>query len=142
MTGARFPGHPYDVAVSIKDAALFHPHHREESRMTGESPTGPLTLGRWQQPAALVLAGRVTPDPYPLEQILCCATCGQQFFGTHLTGGGARVYRTCCNCRPRPLPAGGGGVRGFFPTPLPRVGTPTIHGFINTPYTPLAGGGF
>ena len=52
--------------------------------MTGETTTGPLILGRWQQPAALILAGRVTPDPYPLEQILYCATCHQQFFGTHL----------------------------------------------------------
>jgi hypothetical protein len=54
--------------------------------MNGENATGTLTLGLWQQPAALILAGRVTPDPYPLEQILYCATCGQQFFGTHLTG--------------------------------------------------------
>jgi hypothetical protein len=55
--------------------------------MIGESTTGPLILGRWSQPAALTNAGFIPPDPYPLEKILFCATCGQQFFGTHLTSG-------------------------------------------------------
>ncbi len=55
--------------------------------MNDATTTGTPTLGRWQLPAALINAGRVTPDPYPLEQILFCATCSQQFFGTHLTNG-------------------------------------------------------
>jgi hypothetical protein len=71
--------------------------------MNGESTTGPLVLGRWQKPAALINAGLVPPDPYPVEKLLFCAVCGQQFFGAHI--GGTRVYRTFCDCRPGPLPA-------------------------------------
>jgi len=56
--------------------------------MTGDTPSGPLFLGRWQRPAALVNAGLVPPDPYPLEKLLFCAGCGQQFLGTHRTSGG------------------------------------------------------
>ena len=59
--------------------------------MNGETPTGPLILGRWSQPAALIVAGLVPPDPYPMEKILFCATCGQQFFGIHQPSGGASV---------------------------------------------------
>ena len=61
--------------------------------MTDETPTGPPTLGRWQQPAAN--AELAPPNPYPLEDILYCATCHQQFSGAHQTGG-VRVYRTAC----------------------------------------------
>ncbi len=56
--------------------------------MNGDTTTGPLFLGRWQQPAVQVNAGLVPPDPYPLEKLLYCAGCGQQFIGTHRTGGG------------------------------------------------------
>jgi hypothetical protein len=55
--------------------------------MNGDPRTGPLALGRWQRPAALVVAGLVPLDPYPMEKILYCATCGQQFFGTHQPNG-------------------------------------------------------
>jgi len=96
--------------------------------MNGEPTTGPLMLGRWQKPAALVNAGLVPPDPFPVEKLLFCAGCGQQFIGTHRTSGGdladstrvpdcdhfpdcvcppedPRVYGTFCHCRPGPLPA-------------------------------------
>jgi hypothetical protein len=59
--------------------------------MNGDPRTGPLALGRWQRPAALVVAGLVPLDPYPMEKLLYCATCGQQFFGTHQPSGDARV---------------------------------------------------
>jgi hypothetical protein len=97
--------------------------------MNGEPTTGPLMLGRWQKPAALVNAGLVPPDPFPVEKLLFCAGCGQQFVGAHRTGGAdladstqvvdcdhfphcadqsaedPRVYGTFCACRPGPLPA-------------------------------------
>jgi hypothetical protein len=66
--------------------------------------TEPLTLGRWQQPAALTKVGFARADPYPLQKILFCATCDQQFFGTRLADG-TRAYRSLCGCRLRPLPA-------------------------------------
>jgi hypothetical protein len=113
--------------------------------MTGENTTGTPTLGRWQQPAALILAGRVSPDPYPLEQILYCATCGQQFFGTHLTGGetcveggGTRVYRTSCDCRPQPLPASEVELRVYAETHVCAFGTDTVTGLTSTHYALLA----
>jgi hypothetical protein len=107
--------------------------------MNGESPTGtPLALGRWQQPAALINAGRVTPDPYPLEQILYCATCHEQFFGTHVTGGGIRVYRTSCDCRPGPLPASEVELRVYAETHVHAFGTDTISGLTSAHYALLA----
>ena len=136
--------------------------------MTGENTTGPLILGRWQQPAALILAGRVTPDPYPLEQILHCATCDQQFFGahqpggdtrvadgtrvpggaheaggTHVTGGahvsgGARAYRTSCTCRPGPLPASEVELRVYAEAHVLAFGTGTVTGLTSIHYALLA----
>jgi hypothetical protein len=107
--------------------------------MTGEiTTTGPMILGRWSQPAALINAGRVTPDPYPLEQILCCATCGQQFFGTHVTAGGTRVYRTSCDCRPGPLPASEVELRVYAETHVCAFGTDTVAGLTSTHYAVLA----
>jgi len=96
--------------------------------MNRDTTTGPLFLGRWQKPAALINAGLVPPDPFPVEKLLFCAGCGQQFIGTHRTSGGdladstrladcdhfpdcvcppedPRVYGTFCDCRPGPLPA-------------------------------------
>jgi hypothetical protein len=105
--------------------------------MTGETTTRPSTFGRWQQPAALILAGRVTPDPYPLEQILYCATCGQQFFGTHLAGG-VRVYRTLCACRPGPLPANEVELRVYAETHVCAFGTDTVTGLTSAHYALLA----
>jgi len=67
--------------------------------MFSATVTEPPNLGRWQEPAALIQAGLAPPDPYPLEKILYCASCDQQFFGTDRAGG-TRAYRTC---RPRPL---------------------------------------
>jgi hypothetical protein len=62
--------------------------------MNGDTTTGPLILGRWQKPAALINAGLVPPDPYPVEKLLFCAGCGQQFFGTHIAGGANRAGGT------------------------------------------------
>jgi hypothetical protein len=118
--------------------------------MNGDTTTGtPLALARWQQPAALINAGRVTPDPYPLEQILYCATCGQQFFGTHLAGGvcvegGAhltgniRVYRPSCDCRPGPLPANDVELRVYAETHVHAFGTDTVAGLTTAHYALLA----
>jgi hypothetical protein len=103
--------------------------------MNGEITTGTLTLGRWQQPAALILAGRVTPDPYPLEQILFCTTCHQQFFGTHQHG--ARVYRTCCDCRPEPLTADDVELRVYAETHVCAFGTDTVTGLTTVHYALL-----
>ncbi len=103
--------------------------------MNGDTTTGTLTLGRWQQPAALINAGRVTPDPYPLEQILFCATCEQQFFGTHQAG--ARVYRTSCDCRPGPLPANEVELRAYAETHVAAFGTNAITGLTNAHYALL-----
>jgi hypothetical protein len=106
--------------------------------MNGETTTGtPLALGRWQYPAALINAGRVTPDPYPLEQILYCATCGQQFFGTHEPGDG-RVYRTFCDCRPGALPANEVELRVYAETHVHAFGTDTISGLTTAHYALLA----
>ncbi len=55
--------------------------------MNRYTPTGPVVFGRWQQPAVQVNAGLVQPDPFPLEKLLFCAGCGQQFIGTHRTDG-------------------------------------------------------
>ncbi len=122
--------------------------------MTGEITTGTLTLGRWQLPAALINAGRVTPDPYPLEQILFCVTCGQQFFGAHLTGtrvpdgahvtdsvhqpGGARVYRTSCACRPGPLSASEVELRVYAETHVAAFGTDMVAGLTTAHYALLS----
>ncbi len=104
--------------------------------MTGNTTTGTPTLGRWQLPAALINAGRVTPDPYPLETILFCATCEQQFFGTHVAG--ARVYRTSCDCRPRPLPANEVELRVYAETHVAAFGTDTVAGLTTAHYALLA----
>ncbi len=137
--------------------------------MNDATTTGtPLALGRWQLPAALINAGRVTPDPYPLEQILFCATCGEQFFGTHLTNGsarvpdgahltngtnqpggahaiddtrvtgGGRVYRTSCDCRPHPLPANEVELRVYAETHVAAFGTNAITGLTSAHYALLA----
>ncbi len=95
-----------------------------------------LALGRWQLPAALINAGRVTPDPYPLEQVLFCATCEQQFFGTHQAG--ARVYRTSCDCRPAPLPANEVELRVYAETHVCGFGTNAITGLTSAHYALLA----
>ncbi len=126
--------------------------------MNGATTTGTPTLGRWQLPAALINAGRVTPDPYPLEQILFCATCEQQFFGTHFTSGtdqsgdhrvtdgahsthqtgGLRVYRTSCDCRPGPLPANEVELRVYAETHVAAFGTNAITGLTSAHYALLA----
>ncbi len=124
--------------------------------MNDATTTGtPLALGRWQLPAELINAGRVTPDPYPLEQILYCATCSQQFFGTHLTNGtnpasgthatgsahqtgGTRVYRTSCDCRPEPLPANEVELRVYAETHVAAFGTNAVTGLTSAHYAILA----
>ncbi len=123
--------------------------------MNDATTTGPLLLGRWQLPAALINAGRVTPDPYPVEQILFCATCGEQFFGTHLTNGtnsasgthatgsphqtgGTRVYRASCDCRPGPLPANEVELRVYAETHVAGFGTNAITGLTTAHYALLA----
>ncbi len=111
--------------------------------MNDATTTGPLVFGRWQLPAELINAGRVTPDPYPLEQILYCATCGQQFFGTHQSGGtdqpgGVRVYRTSCDCRPAPLPANEVELRVYAETHVAAFGTNAITGLTSAHYALLA----
>jgi hypothetical protein len=105
--------------------------------MTGENTTGTPTLGRWQQSAALILAGRVTPDPYPLEQILFCTTCHQQFFGTHVAGG-TRVYGASCDCRPQPLSASEVELRVYAETHVCAFGTDTVAGLTTVHYALLA----
>jgi hypothetical protein len=67
--------------------------------------TGPLTLKRWQQPAALSRAGFAPADPYPLRGLIFCATWDQPFFPSPQPDG-SRAYRSLCGCRLRPLPAG------------------------------------
>ncbi len=105
--------------------------------MNDATTTGtPLALGRWQLPAALINAGRVTPDPYPLEQILHCAGCGQQFFGTHQAG--ARVYRTSCTCRPEALHANEVELRVYAEVHVAAFGTDTVAGLTSAHYGLLA----
>jgi hypothetical protein len=107
--------------------------------MNDATTTGtPLALGRWQLPAALINAGRVTPDPYPLEQILFCAGCGQQFFGVQV--GGARVYRTFCDCRPGPLPANEVELQVYAETHIHAfdTDTDTVTGLTSAHYALLA----
>ncbi len=104
--------------------------------MNDATTTGPLVLGRWQLPAALINAGRVTPDPYPLETILFCGGCGQQFFGTHVAG--ARVYRTSCDCRPAPLPANEVELRVYAETHVAAFGTTAVTGLTTAHYALLA----
>jgi len=106
--------------------------------MSDATTTGtPLALGRWQLPAALINVGRVSPDPYPLEQILFCAGCGQQFFGTH-TASDTRVYRTSCDCRPGPLPANEVELRVYAETHVAAFGTDTVAGLTTAHYALLA----
>ncbi len=129
--------------------------------MNDATTTGTLALGRWQLPAALINAGRVTPDPYPLEQVLHCAGCGEQFFGTHAAGGtnpasgqdtanrpaltngtnqpgDTRVYRTSCACRPAPLPASEVELRVYAETHVAAFGTNAITGFTSAHYALLS----
>ncbi len=91
--------------------------------MHHDTTTGSVFFGRW---AAPVNAGLVPPDPFPLEKLLFCAGCGQQFMGAHRNGNpedtariaacdhfphcicppeDPRLYGTFCNCRPAPFPA-------------------------------------
>jgi len=74
--------------MSTVDVALLCPYYRKESHMNRDTTTGPVFFGRWQRPAALINAGLVPPDPFPVEKLLFCAGCGQQFIGTHRTSGG------------------------------------------------------
>jgi hypothetical protein len=108
----------------------------------------------------------VQPDPYPLEEILFCAGCGQQFFGAHLTGGagvgtriagdtdrlgvahqsggihliggGVRVYRTFCDCRPGPLPANDVELQVYAETHIHAFDTDTVAGLTTAHYALLA----
>jgi hypothetical protein len=105
--------------------------------MNGETTTGPPpALGRWQKPAAQINAGLVPPDPYPVEKILFCAACGQQFFGTHVAG--ARVYRTFCDCRPGPLPANEVELQVYAETHIHAFDTDTVAGLTTAHYALLA----
>ncbi len=104
--------------------------------MNDATTTGPLFLGRWELPAALINAGRVTPDPYPLEQILFCAGCGQQFFGTHIASD-TRVYRASCDCRPAPLSANEAELRVYAETHVAAFGTDTVSGLTTAHYALL-----
>jgi hypothetical protein len=104
--------------------------------MTRETPALPPVLGRWQQPAALANAGLTPPDPYPLEKILFCAGCEQQFFGAHV--GGDRVYRTFCACRPGPLPANEVELQIYAETHIHAFDTDTVTGLTTAHYTLLA----
>jgi hypothetical protein len=128
--------------------------------MNGDTTTGPLILGRWQKPAALINAGLVPPDPYPVEKLLFCAGCGQQFFGTHIGGtrvtdgtdlpggtcvangahltDGARVYRTFCDCRPGPLPASEVELQVYAETHIHAFDTDTVSGLTTAHYALLA----
>jgi hypothetical protein len=91
----------------------------------------------------------VPPDPYPIEKILYCATCHQQFFGTHQAGGarveggadvtgGTRVYRTFCHCRPGPLPANEVELRVYAETHVLAFGTDTVTGLTSAHYALLS----
>ncbi len=104
--------------------------------MNGDTTTGTLTLGRWQHPAAQINAGLVAPDPYPVEKILFCASCDQQFFGAHI--GGVRVYRTFCECRPHPLPAGEVELQVYAETHIHAFDTDTVTGLTSAHYALLA----
>ncbi len=105
--------------------------------MFSATATGPLTLGRWQEPAARIQAGLAQPDPYPLEKILYCATCDQQFFGTRMAGG-TRVYRSPCGCQLQPLPATEIELRIYAETQRLTFGTHVPTGLTNTHYALLA----
>ncbi len=98
--------------------------------------TGPLVLGRWQQPAAQINAGLTPADPYPVEKILFCASCQQQFFGAHV--GGVRVYRTFCECRPGPLPASEVELQVYAETHIHAFDTDTVAGLTTAHYALLA----
>jgi hypothetical protein len=104
--------------------------------MKGDTPTGPLALGRWQKPAALINAGLVPPDPYPVEKLLFCAGCDQQFFGVQV--GGARVYRTFCDCRPGPLPANDVELQVYAEAHIHAFDTDTVTGLTSAHYALLA----
>jgi len=104
--------------------------------MNGDTTTGPLILGRWQKPAAQINAGLVPPDPYPVEKLLFCAGCGQQFFGVQV--GGARVYRTFCTCRPGPLPANEVELQVYAETHIHAFDTDTVAGLTSAHYALLA----
>ena len=117
--------------------------------MTSANSTGPLKLGRWQQPAVLANAGALPPDPYPLEKILFCATCGQQFFGAHQSGGAIqgdgshvpgniRVYRTSCDHRPLPFIADEVELRVYAETHVLAFGTDPVAGLTKAHYALLA----
>ncbi|HEX6076680.1 MAG TPA: hypothetical protein VFZ32_15630 [Micromonosporaceae bacterium] len=104
--------------------------------MTEETPTGSPDFGRWQEPAVLADAGLALPIPYPLQRILFCATCDQQFFGAHQFSG-LRVYCTACTCRPRPLPADEVEKRVYAETHALAFGTDTVTGLTKAHYRVL-----
>ena len=104
--------------------------------MTNSNPTGPSPFGRWHQPAAAILAGLAQPDPYPLEQILFCATCNQPFFGAQEAD--TRVYRTFCDHPPHPLLANEVEHRVYAETHVLAFGTDTIAGLTSAHYALLA----
>jgi hypothetical protein len=104
--------------------------------MTGETPTGSPGFGRWQEPAVPADEGLALPNPYPLQRILSCATCDQQFFGAHQFSG-TRVYCTTCTCRPRPLPADEVEKRVYAETHALAFGTDTVTGLTKAHYTLL-----
>jgi len=99
--------------------------------------TGPLTFGKWQQPAALTRAGLARADPYPLQKILFCGACDQQFFGTRLSDG-SRAYRSLCGCRLRPLPASQVELATYAEVHRLAFGTDTTTGLTSDHYAPLA----
>lgn len=54
---------------------------------------------------AVTCGGLTVPDPYPIQTLLCCASCEQPLYGTQLPDG-TRVYRGRCGCRLHGLDAG------------------------------------
>lgn len=117
--------------------------------MTSTNSTGPLVLGRWQQPVVAVQAGLLPADPYPLEKILFCATCGDQFFGTEESGGAVqgdgshvsgnvRVYRTFCDHRPVPPIADEVELRVYAEAHVLAFGADAVPGLSKAHYALLA----
>lgn len=97
----------------------------------------PLTIGRWQQPAVLTLAGIAPADPYPIQEILICATCNQPFFGTRLANN-TRAYRSLCGCRLRPFPADEIELRTYAEAQRVAFGTEAATGLTTAHFALLA----
>ena len=105
--------------------------------MTGETtPTGTSGFGRWQQSAVSGDEGFALPIPYPLERILFCPTCDQQFFGAHQFSG-RRVYCTACDCCPLPLSADEVEKRVYAETHALAFGTDSVTGLTRAHYRVL-----